>query len=206
MEENIRYCLRGQVEISLFLKASFHTFKLSWRLMPPIGQKEWLLYRWQYIHIQAICTLILSVTNWERDVLKASADWLHLTIIAVFQTPICSHRCKYSYRGRITLSAVSKIMRGSYTQKHVQIQPSLRLTRVSYWWKYVHVEEVERLMTRQTLRVSYTPKCIEVRSTWQRHLSDYEGVFQVKVCTCRGSPTINISDTENNYVLHMWSA
>jgi hypothetical protein len=171
--------------------------------MPNIGQGEWLFYRRQYIHIQAVCRLILSVTNWEPDLLKASVDWLHLTIIAVFQTPICSHRWKYIHRDRLTLSAVYKIMRGSYAQKHVQIQPSWRLTRVSYWWKYVHVEEVGRLMTCQALRVSYTPKCIEVRSTWQRHLSDFDGVFQVTVCTCRGSPTINMSDTENNYVLYV---
>jgi len=153
-----------------FSKCEFSYLQAVWRLMPPIGQREWLLYRWKYIHIQAICRRILSVTNWESDVLKASADWLHLTIIAVFQTPICSHRRKYIYWGRVTPSAVCKIMRGSCTQKHVQIQPFLRLTRVSYWWKYVHVEEVGRLMTRQALRVSCTPKYIEVRSTWQRHV------------------------------------
>lgn len=186
-----------------FSECKFSYFQTAWQSIQPIGQGEWLICRWQCIHIQAICRLILSVTNWETDVLKESTDWLHLTIIAVFQTSICSHRWKYLYRGRVTLSAVYKIMRVSYTQEHVQIQPSWRLTRVSYWWKYVHVEEVGRLMTCQALTVSYTLKCIEVRSTWQRHLSDFVGVFQVKVCTWGGSPNINMSDTENNYALYV---
>jgi len=161
--------------------------------MPPIGQGEWLLYRW-HIHIHSGRMQTNSFCNKLRTWCIESICRLTLSYDyrRISDAHMLSQVKVYICWGRVTLSALYKIMGGSYTQKHVQIQPSWSLTRVSYWWKYVHVEEVGWLMTCQSLRVSYTPKCIEVRSTWQRHLSDFEGVFQVKVCTCRGSPTINM--------------